>query len=179
MSSGVFVHNLELEAEVLDLRRQARATEQRNDVSRSAPFKRPPTHPPAARLLNPILLPSSQVLRLEQKLGDLHGTDVTSLWRAYRTLCEHVESLQVESRGISDSIDSMRTSVVTVEEAAHEIAVSSGLLFALNLARTALKGFNIKVRDAVGKGEPAIVLRLDMSSQEVSSFPNSLPCCMK
>ncbi|EFJ40435.1 hypothetical protein VOLCADRAFT_108156 [Volvox carteri f. nagariensis] len=39
-----------------------------------------------------------QVNALEVKLGDLHATDVSSLRRAYKTLAQHVQALDVESK---------------------------------------------------------------------------------
>lgn len=39
-----------------------------------------------------------QVHVLEQKLADVHAMDATSLDRAHRTMCQHVEALEADSK---------------------------------------------------------------------------------
>ena len=38
-----------------------------------------------------------QIQKLEQKLAELHATDVKALDRAYQSQCQHVDALQLES----------------------------------------------------------------------------------
>ena len=37
-----------------------------------------------------------QIERLEQKLSELHATDVKALDRAHKSLCQHIDALQLE-----------------------------------------------------------------------------------
>ncbi|KXZ41296.1 hypothetical protein GPECTOR_572g614 [Gonium pectorale] len=41
---------------------------------------------------------TQEVAALESKLGDLHATDVSSLRRAYKSLAQHVQALNIESK---------------------------------------------------------------------------------
>lgn len=38
-----------------------------------------------------------QIHKLEQKLAEIHATDVKALDRAHKSLCQHVDALQLES----------------------------------------------------------------------------------
>lgn len=38
-----------------------------------------------------------QIRKLEQKLAELHATDVKALNRAHQSLCQHVDALDLES----------------------------------------------------------------------------------
>ena len=38
-----------------------------------------------------------QIEKLEQKLSELHATDVKALDRAHESLCQHIDALQLES----------------------------------------------------------------------------------
>lgn len=38
-----------------------------------------------------------QIEKLEQKLAELHATDVKALDRAHKSLCQHIDALQLES----------------------------------------------------------------------------------
>ncbi len=38
------------------------------------------------------------MFRLEQKLADVHATDVKALDRAHKALCQHVDALEVDAK---------------------------------------------------------------------------------
>jgi hypothetical protein len=62
-----------------------------------------------------------QVLRLQRKLGELHATDLNALRRAYVTLCQHVEALEGEARGMAAALREFETEVVPPELVAKEV----------------------------------------------------------
>jgi len=61
------------------------------------------------------------VERLQQQLGELHCTDLNSLRRAYRTLCQHIEALEQESEGLLGDLRGLETDVLTPDVVATEV----------------------------------------------------------
>ena len=62
-----------------------------------------------------------QVETLQGKLGDLHGTDLVALRRAYTTLSQHVSALEGEWDGALTKVDRIQTTVVSPEFVAQEV----------------------------------------------------------
>ena len=61
---------------------------------------------------------------LQGKLGDLHGTDLVALRRAYTTLSQHVSALEGEWDGALTKVDRIQTTVVSPEFVAQEVGHS-------------------------------------------------------
>lgn len=66
----------------------------------------------------------TQVETLQGKLGDLHGTDLVALRRAYTTLSQHVSALEGEWDGALTKVDRIQTTVVSPEFVAQEVGHS-------------------------------------------------------
>jgi hypothetical protein len=68
-----------------------------------------------------------QVAHLQSKLGELHGSDLTAVRRAYRTLCQHVAALEEESAGMVAGLAEIETQAVPPELVAKEASAGWGL----------------------------------------------------
>ncbi len=78
-------------------------------------------------LQGPLSSNYSQMESLRLRLGELHCTDVNALRRAYKTLCQHVEALDQEARGMLEELQSMETEVLTPEVVASEVRGAAGV----------------------------------------------------
>ncbi|GLI59379.1 hypothetical protein VaNZ11_001244, partial [Volvox africanus] len=65
----------------------------------------------------------AEVLALEAKLGDLHATDVSSLRRAYKSLAQHVQALDVETKHLPSLMDRAIEPSVNPDFVAQQIRV--------------------------------------------------------
>ncbi|BDA42319.1 hypothetical protein COCOBI_03-2060 [Coccomyxa sp. Obi] len=70
---------------------------------------------------------SAEVERLQKELAKEHGADVKALDRALTSLCQHVDALELESKGMSQGINSIETDLITPESVADELT-AMGLL---------------------------------------------------
>lgn len=74
----------------------------------------------------PATPPCQQVLRLQYKLGELHGGDYNALRRAYDSLCQHVSALEEEARGMVGQLSDFETAAVPPELVAKEVGGAGG-----------------------------------------------------
>ncbi|CAL5219895.1 g1820 [Coccomyxa viridis] len=63
----------------------------------------------------------SEIAKLEQKLAELHATDVMALNRAHQSLCQHADALELESTGVQEGLQDIRTDLVIPEHVAEEL----------------------------------------------------------
>ncbi len=62
---------------------------------------------------------------LQGKLGQLHGSDLVALRRAYASLSQHVAALEGEWDGTLDAVNRLQTAVVSPEYVAQEVSRGS------------------------------------------------------
>mmetsp|Transcript_26066 Transcript_26066/g.56917 ORF Transcript_26066/g.56917 Transcript_26066/m.56917 type:complete len:174 (+) Transcript_26066:149-670(+) len=72
----------------------------------------------------------AQIHALEKKLGDLHCTDVNHLRRAYTTLTQHAQALDIESKHLSNLISELQTSIISAQYVATELTYTSAVVAA-------------------------------------------------
>ncbi|KAL4430577.1 hypothetical protein ABPG77_005817 [Micractinium sp. CCAP 211/92] len=92
-----------------------------------------------------------EVLRLQYKLGELHGGDYNALRRAYDSLCQHVSALEEEARGMVGQLSDFETAAVPPELVAKELGVAGMVAFGVALLHTTLKALPLR-SPALSKG---------------------------
>mmetsp|Transcript_35274 Transcript_35274/g.89259 ORF Transcript_35274/g.89259 Transcript_35274/m.89259 type:complete len:187 (-) Transcript_35274:344-904(-) len=70
----------------------------------------------------------AQLEELRTRLHDLHCTDVNSLRRAHKTLQQHVQALDIESRHLGNLVAQVDTPVITPEGLAKDIGAVAGII---------------------------------------------------
>jgi hypothetical protein len=73
------------------------------------------------------------VLRLQRKLGELHGGDLNALRRAYASLSQHVAALEEEARGMVAELAAFETQFIPPELVAQEVGVQGAQMEAWQL----------------------------------------------
>lgn len=86
---------------------------------------------------------TDQVQRLQEKLGDLHATDINSLRRAYKTLTQHVEALDLESKPLASLIQEIETNLMTPTSVANDIGFMASMAAASYTINRVIKLMNI------------------------------------
>lgn len=94
----------------------------------------------------------AEVAHLQSKLGELHGSDLTAVRRAYRTLCQHVAALEEESAGMVAGLEEIETQAVPPELVAKELGVAAAVAFGLAVLRQTIKVLPLKQSPVLAKG---------------------------
>lgn len=75
----------------------------------------------------------AKVKRLEQQIEDSHISDYNSLARAYRSLLQHIQALQVEAQIMKKHIDALDVEVMNPDEVSNQLTVA-GIVAAVAVA---------------------------------------------
>lgn len=78
---------------------------------------------------------SSQVSRLKQELGALHGTEAVALRRAHKSLAQHVTALQAEGIRVEANIKSLQEDLLQSSDIAQAV-IETGTVVAAAFAVT-------------------------------------------
>ena len=71
--------------------------------------------------------------RLQRQLGELHATDANALRRAFASMCQHVTSLEVETRGLVADLEGFETETIVPDNVADELGVTASLAVGISL----------------------------------------------
>ncbi|KAL6764491.1 hypothetical protein V8C86DRAFT_2476510 [Haematococcus lacustris] len=111
----------------------------------------------------------AQLKDLQQKLGDLHCTDVNALRRAYTSLSQHVKALDIESKHIITLMAQIDTQLLTPEYVSQEVGLIASVVSTVWVVDRGLRMMHVQAsplvtRAMVGAAAALVVWRLMRSS---------------
>ncbi|KFM26812.1 3-hydroxybutyryl-CoA dehydrogenase [Auxenochlorella protothecoides] len=110
----------------------------------------PPDPERSGNVEGTLLCLRNEVEALQGKLGQLHGSDLVALRRAYASLSQHVAALEGEWDGTLDAVNRLQTAVVSPEYVAQELGVAGALAVGLTVLQHSLRG--VIGRDVLSRG---------------------------
>mmetsp|Transcript_13238 Transcript_13238/g.40097 ORF Transcript_13238/g.40097 Transcript_13238/m.40097 type:complete len:301 (+) Transcript_13238:224-1126(+) len=85
----------------------------------------------------------AEVERLQRKLGDVHDGDYNALARAYRSLVQHIQALQMEAQMMKKHIDALDVEVMNPDEVCSELGAVGVVTAVAVAANRMFKGRNL------------------------------------
>ncbi|GIL64738.1 hypothetical protein Vafri_18616 [Volvox africanus] len=88
----------------------------------------------------------AEVFALEAKLGELHVTDISSLRRAYKSLAQHVQALDVETKHLPSLVERATEPSVNSDFVAQQIRVVAAVTAGAYGVARLLRALRVPVR---------------------------------